>query len=158
MTTTLIQLKEQPAQKMRRVTGSSSSSTALADDPHRKFWKDATKKIEALNIRCKKLEDEVALMCSHIAVPDTCEFAPYVISAKGEGTFHITNNYMELCADDVITKCGWPYLKWGSAHERSDVLPPEVDYKRICKRCLGRERGIRRARAPRSRHDRTPSP
>ena len=80
------------------------------------------------------------------------------MSAKGEGTYHVTNNDLELSAKEVLTKCGWPYLKWGFAHTKSDDVPPEVDYKRICKRCLAGERDIRRARAPRGRHGRTPSP
>ena len=122
-----LQVRDQPMEMKIKTSGLVHVAPALKDDPHKKFWKDASRKSELPNSRCKKLEEEVEALCASISVPASCEFSPHIVSAKGVGTYHVTNDYTLLGEEDVITKCGWPYLKWNSPHTKVDNIPQEID-------------------------------
>ena len=92
-----------------------------------------------LREECTKLRsDHEALfkrLCDE-ATPEQ-EMEKYVISYDGEGSDHLPAPYIGVPNRDWVCKCGFRY--GFSAIARSNVLPEDLCYLRICKRCLPRE-------------------
>ena len=136
-----------------QAASSASSSSAAAEAR----TKDNEKALKNLTATVKKFDSKVmtdlAMLreeCTKLRADQEslfqrlCDEAPpeqvsekYVISKDGEGSYHLPAPYVGVPNKDWICKCGFRY--GFSPIARSDTMPEDLCYLRICKRCLPRE-------------------
>ena len=115
-------------------SGSKLKNTCRLTEAEQTMLKELTKKAEDQEEELRKINTNIEHIKSTIVEP------MYVVSFGGLGSWHIMHPHVGVPSTEWKVKCGWRY--GGSVISREAHFPKYIFFKRICDRCLPKERAV----------------